>query len=85
MKEVINANDVKFLIKVMPHGRAYGLYLIRENRPEHLLVEAWTVSECRNWIFSHFIGEKGTKFNIEIHEGTIVEDDNGVLYLKGGE
>ena len=82
MKQVINADEYKFVIKVMPHGQTHGLYLIRENYPEHLLTQAWTVSECRNWIFSHFIGEKGTKFNIEIHQGTIVQDENGLLHLE---
>lgn len=82
MKEVINADECKFVIEVMPHGRAYGLYLIRENYPKHLLTECWAKNDCRNWIFSHFIGEKGTKFNIEVHEGRIVEDENGLLYLE---
>ena len=82
MKEVINADECKFEIKVMPHGQAYGLFLIREKYPDHLLTQAWTISECKNWIFSHFIGEKGTKFNITINKGQIVKDENGLLHLE---
>ena len=86
MKEVINADNYKFVIKVMPHGEAYGLYIISDEHPDDfVLTQAWTVGECRDWIFSHFIGEKGTKFNIEIHEGKIVEDENGLLHLEAIE
>lgn len=82
MKQVINANEYKFKIKVMPHGKAHGLYLIRENYPEHLLAQSWTIQECKDWIFNHFIGEKGTKFNIEIEEGFVAKDENSFLYLQ---
>ena len=82
MKQVINADECKFEIEVMPHGKAHGLYLIRENYPKHLLTQAWTVQECKNWLHSHFVGEKGTKFNVKIHEGKVVEDENGLLYLE---
>lgn len=81
-KEVIDADNYKFIIKVMPHGEAYGVFIIGENYPnDFVLTQAWTVQECKNWIFSHFIGEKGTTFNVEIHEGKIVEDENG-LHLE---
>lgn len=82
MKEVINADEYKFTIKVMPHGMAHGLYIEGKNCPNHLLTEKWTASECREWIFSHFIGEKGTKFHIEMQKGKIVEDENGFLHLE---
>lgn len=81
-KQVINADECEFEICVMPHGQAHGLYLVRENFPKHLLVQKWTVQECKNWLFSHFVGEKGTKFTIKVNEGKIVADDDGLLYLK---
>lgn len=81
-KEIINADEYKFLIKVMPHKMGHGLYLIHEDKENHLLKQAWSVNDCRDFIFEHFIGEKGTKFNIEIQEGKVMEDEHGLLYLE---
>lgn len=80
-KQVINANECKFLIKVLPNGQAHGLYLIRKGYPNHLLYTEWSAQGCRNWIFSHFIGEKDTKFNITTEEGKVIKDENG-LHLE---
>lgn len=70
MKELINANEYGFEIRRSP--RPFGGYCIYLNHEsfcqERMLCERWTVSECRDWIFSHFIGEKGTKFNINVIE-----------------
>lgn len=68
MKQVINADEYQFEIrKHKLHGHA--LYV---NHPsfscERTLVYRWTISECRNYIFTHFIGEKGTHFNINVVE-----------------
>lgn len=86
MKELINADEYEFVIKVMPHKMAHGLFLCREGYPEHILAENWFASELKDFIFSRFIGEKGTHFNITIEEGTVKKDENGLLYLqpKGG-
>ena len=68
MKDVINADEYEFEIrKHKLHG--YALYCRHPSFScERMLMTAWTVSECRNWIFSNFIGEKGTKFNIKVEE-----------------
>jgi len=70
MKQVINANEYKFEIRRVPRPfGGYGIYLNHESFCfERMLCECWTVSECKSWIQSHFIGEKGTKFNIKITE-----------------
>lgn len=81
-KEVINFDENRFEIKVMPHGEAYGLELIKENGREHLLCQHWTINECREYIYTHFIGEKGTKLQLTIEEGEIVKDENGFLHLE---
>ena len=81
-KEVINADKYFFEIKPMPHGCAYGLYISWEGHRPHVLAQRWTIEECKNWIFSHFIGEKGTKFNIKIKKGKIVEDENGFVHIE---
>ena len=64
-KEVINADEFDFVIKPIPAG-GYGLFI--ENKHNHLLVVRHTVGECKDFLFSHFIGEKGTHFNIEVLE-----------------
>ena len=83
LNKLINADNYQFTIKVMPHGNAHGLYIrnLTTNR-EHLLTEKWTVGECREWLRSHFIGEKGTKFNIVVQQGKIVADEQGFLHLE---
>lgn len=72
-KQLIKADDYKFEIRQVPrwkgHNGGYGVYLSHKTwNYENMLCERWTVSECREWIRSHFIGRKGTKFNIEVIE-----------------
>lgn len=64
-KEIINADEYEFVIKPIKAG-GYGLFI--ENKHDHLLVIQLTINECKNWLFSRFIGEKGTKFNIKVVE-----------------
>ena len=65
-KTLINADDFKFIIRPIKAG-GLGVFL---NHPtysdERLLAVRHSVAECRTWIFHHFVGEKGTKFNIEV-------------------
>ena len=73
MKDVINADEYEFVIKrpARPYA-GYGVYLNHDSFScERMLCEFWTVSECKNWIHSHFVGEKGTHFNIKIIESDV--------------
>ena len=82
-KEVINADEYEFSIRVMPHRQSHGLYLNHESFScERLLAQFWSKSECRKWIFDHFIGEKGTHFNITVEESVVVQDEEGYLHLE---
>ena len=68
-KQVINADDYTFEIRMMGNQEMYGLYLNHEwFSSERLLCSYYSPSECRNFIFENFIGEKGTKFNIIFKE-----------------
>ena len=80
MKQVINFDKCEFEIRVMPHGQALGLYMIRENQPDNLLTQKWTEQECRSYITSNFIGEKGTKLNLRIQKHKTVRGNDGYLY-----
>ena len=82
MKEIINFDENRFEIRVMPHREAHGLYLIREGYPDHLLIQSWSEQECRDFITRKFIGEKGTKLQLKIQKSKVVKDDEGFLHLE---
>ena len=71
-KQLITADDYTFEIRKITRDevhRGYRVYVSHKSwNYENMLCEKWTVSECKDWIFSHFIGRKGTKFNIDIVE-----------------
>lgn len=63
-KTLVNADEYVFKIRELQNG-AYGVFLINEDwSEERLLNILWTIGECKSFIFSNFVGEKGTKFNI---------------------
>lgn len=72
MKTVIN-DEYNFNIRPIRAG-GVGLFL---NHPtyteERLLVVCHTVSECRDWIFRNFVGEKGTHFHIVVEMSDLDE------------
>lgn len=73
-KEVINADDFEWEIR-RRKDKSYGLYLTKAygrniKEKNHMNTSAYTISECRNWVFSHFVGEKGTHFSIKVVEET---------------
>lgn len=80
-KEVINFNENPFVIKGIPSGN-YGLFIIKKNGREHMLSQNWTISECKEFIHKHFIGEKGTKLNLTVIEAETAQDENGHLYKQ---
>ena len=86
MKKLINPEEYKFIIKVMPHKEAMGVFIDHEKYPkDHVLVQYWSPQDCKNWIYSHFAIPKGEHFNIEVEKSIVVEDEQGLLYLKSGD